>query len=648
MTNQFDVIVVGGGHAGIEAAYAAAKMGSKTLLLTLDADKVGSMPCNPSVGGLGKGHIVFEVSALGGLMPQLCSKTYLQARMLNTRKGPAVQGLRLQIDKYEYSKLARTYLENTPNLIIGPHMAVEVLWENETNNATLQQAQGERINASEQTVDAQSSKKITGVRCTDGSTFYAPSVVITTGTFMRGLVHVGRTRYKAGRRGEEASYGLSDSLAEAMGVTLGRLKTGTPPRILRQSLDFTQFEQQECEKLDYLFEFTPLPVTEKIACYVAYTNETTNDIITSNLHLSALYSGNIKGTGPRYCPSIEDKVGRFKDRASHHVFIEPEGANVDEIYPAGLSTSLPLDVQYQYIRSIKGMENAVIAKCGYAIEYDCIQPTNLTHTLEAKTVKGLFLAGQINGTTGYEEAAGQGIIAGINAHLHQAGKPPFILGRQESYIGVMIDDLITLGAEEPYRMFTSRAERRLLLRQDNVFMRLMPYGRQLGLIDDTLWAAFEAEKVVVEACVAYTKKLGTQSELFKTLHAIEYTEAVATAARAILEPYLDAQGLPVSALSSRALLCIHAEIKYEGYLAKEAQEVEKALRYQALTIPSDFVYDKVPGLNNELQSKLKQFLPATIAQAQLIPGMTPAAISILIFQIRISARDAENSNNYSN
>lgn len=646
MNNTFDVIVIGGGHAGVEAAYAAAKMGSKTLLLTLDIDKVASMPCNPSVGGLGKGHIVFEISALGGLMPQLCTKTYLQARMLNTRKGPAVQGLRLQIDKYAYSKLAKEYLLNTPNLTVGPHMAIELLTEAENPSihppspTAMSGTQGERGSNPFVVSDCDSNRiepqslKVIGVRTADDKTFYAPSVVVTTGTFMNGLVHVGRTRYKAGRRGEEASYGLSESIAEAMGVKLGRLKTGTPPRLLKESLDYTQFEKQESEPLQFLYEFGPVEVEEKIPCYITWTNQNTTDVIASNLGLSAMYSGNIKGVGPRYCPSIEDKVGRYPERNAHHVFIEPEGETIDEIYPAGLSTSLPLDVQYDYIRSIKGFENAVISKCGYAIEYDFIQPTNLTHTLQAKNVHGLFLAGQLNGTTGYEEAAGQGMMAGINAHLQTAGKEPFILSRTESYIGVMIDDLITLGADEPYRMFTSRAERRLLLRQDNVFIRLMPYGKKLGLISDELYEKFLAEKAVIEQSVAITKARGATSELFKTLHCIEFTQELQAKAKELLVQELIAKQLPVDALSGRALLSIHAEIKYDGYLQKEVLEAEKVLRYQELVIPEAFSYANIPGLSKELQAKLTFHKPKTIAQAQLIQGMTPAAISVLIFSCR--------------
>lgn len=610
MNNQFDVIVVGGGHAGIEAAYAAAKLGSKTLLLTLDNTKIAMMPCNPSLGGLGKGHIVFEVSALGGLMPQLATQTYLQARMLNTSKGPAVQGLRLQIDKYAYSKKAAEFLTQTPNLTIIQDMGIRLL-----------------TTAGTQTEAA-------GITTAAGVTYHAPCVIITAGTFLNGVIHIGRVRYQAGRRGEAAVYGLSESLAESLGVPYHRLKTGTPPRLIKESLDFSKFDQQPAQKLDHLYEFDPLDVQEHTPCFVTHTNEKTHEIIRANLHLSALYSGNIKGIGPRYCPSIEDKVGRYPDRTSHHVFIEPEGASINEVYPAGLSTSLPLEVQYAYIRSIKGFERAEIARCGYAIEYDAFQPNILKHTLESKMVSGLFLAGQINGTTGYEEAAGQGLVAGINAHLKHTSQQPFTLSRNESYIGVMIDDLVTLGTDEPYRMFTSRAERRLILRQDNVFLRLTPYARQLGMVDESFYEKFAQEKQIIETVVSYIKN-NRNTELARLMMSVEFTSNIQQQCHQIIEKIFNKTA---EQLSSRALMCIHAEIRYEGYLRKELSEVEKTKRYQELEISEKLDYTTISGLSKELQHKLHAYKPKTIAQAQLIPGMTPAAISILIFQTRQASK----------
>jgi tRNA uridine 5-carboxymethylaminomethyl modification enzyme len=663
MKQNYDVIVVGGGHAGVEAAHIASKMGSKTLLITLDSHKVATMPCNPSIGGLGKGHIVFEISALGGLMPQLCTKTYLQARMLNTSKGPAVQGLRLQIDKFAYSKAAIEYLSNTPKLDIFQGAAIEILTD---------------------IVDGK--KDVSGVRVASGEVFTTGCAIVTAGTFLNGVIHMGKTRYRAGQRGQEAVSGLSESISQSINAPILRLKTGTPPRILTSSIDFSKLERQPAQKLDYLYEFDELNVEEKYPCFIAKTNQTTHEIIRKNMHLSALYGGSISGIGPRYCPSIEDKIRKFPHQPSHHVFIEPEDSDGFESYPAGVSTSLPLEVQQQYIKSIVGLENAVITKSAYAIEYDFFQPNNLKHSLETKNVQGLFLAGQVIGTTGYEEAAGLGLIAGINASLKCKGQDPLILSRSESYIGVMIDDLITLGVDEPYRMFTSRAERRLILRQDNTFLRLMPYAKKLATVSDQLYNQFLKEKEIIEKSIEIIKK-SENNELFKLFHAIDFTEQVKTECRMKLEEKLKqreilnpAYALPWlrrgrqvqddpsirfvtqitqderaadpahgecarsaciepwrerHTLSSRAILCIHAEIRYCGYIEKENKEAEKMIKFAELKIPGSVVYKDMPGLTREIQQKLIKFKPETIAQAQLIPGMTPAAISILIFQARL-------------
>lgn len=590
---SYDVIVVGGGHAGLEAAYAAAKMGANTALISLDKNKLGLAPCNPSVGGVGKGHIVFEVSALGGLMPQLCTKTYLQARMLNTKKGPAVQGLRLQIDKEAYAAAASSIMQQTANLTIVEAMVDEVLVENGT---------------------------ITGIRCEDGTVLHAKTVVLTTGTFLNGLIHIGDVHYPAGRRDEKAATKLSNYLTK-LNLQMGRLKTGTPPRLDPSTIDFSVLERQEVTPLTHLFEFDPVNVTTKKDCFIAHTNETTHHIIRENLHKSAMYGGHIEGIGPRYCPSIEDKISRFASKSSHHIFVEPETEEYVEIYPSGISTSLPEDVQIAFINSIKGFENAVITKLGYAVEYDFVHPTQLTHALEVKTIAGLFLAGQINGTTGYEEAAGQGIIAGINAARKVQGKDAFVLARHESYIGIMIDDLVTLGVDEPYRMFTSRAEHRLMLRQDNAFLRLMPKGYELGLIDEQLYQSFLAEKEELETAIAAVEKQHRHAKIVQTLEE----------ERDMTEIITELVGYQVS---SRNILSLFAHFKYKEYIKREEQEVAKVAQYRTIAMPAFELVSKVSGLSTEMKQKIKKYSPSTIADAALISGMTPAALSLLILIAR--------------
>ncbi|MCL5436604.1 MAG: tRNA uridine-5-carboxymethylaminomethyl(34) synthesis enzyme MnmG [Candidatus Dependentiae bacterium] len=604
----YDVIVIGGGHAGIEAAYAAARMGVRTCLITLSKERIGLMPCNPSIGGIGKGHIVFEIAALGGLMPQLCTATYLQAKMLNTRKGPAVQGLRLQIDKEAYRNAAQRRLAETEYLTIVEGMVSRLLCEQTQANAKTKNF------------------ILHGVALACGTQYRAPTVVLTAGTFLNGVIHIGEESFPAGRRDEPAAVELAQFLRQ-LGIKTGRMKTGTPARLLRSSIDFSGMALDEANTPDYLFEFAPHTAVTRMPCYLTHTTPETHKIILESAHRSPIFSKRITGTPTRYCPSIEDKITRFAHKDAHHVFVEPESASNDIIYPNGISNSLPKDIQERMIQSIPGFERAVILQYAYGIEYDFFPPEQLHHTLELKEFPGLFFAGQVNGTTGYEEAAGQGIIAGINAALKVQGREPYVMSRNAGYIGIMVDDLVSSGVDEPYRMFTSRAERRLLLRQDNAFDRLSPQAFELGLIDREQCEKVLAERAAVVGTLAQFEATGMMkqfAQLISNNHPDQVKNEIAR--------------LGGGLLSRRSIETIYAEILYGPYKRRELREIEKSETYKNLKIPDTLRYKDMPGLSRELQEKLVRYAPATIAQAALIKGMTPATLSLLIFRVREMAR----------
>ncbi len=607
MKTEFDVAVIGGGHAGIEAAWLSSKIGARTLLVTMDKSKIGAMHCNPSVGGLGKGHLVFELSALGGLMPKMCSYTHLQARMLNTKKGPAVQGLRLQIDKKAYSELASKTICNAPGITVLEDEVIEVLTSFENFG-----------------------KRLVGIKTSSGKVVRLKSLVVATGTFLRGKIFIGPKEEDCTKVFNKTSSKLSESLECIMDVKLGRLRTGTPPRLAKRSVDFDKIDLQPSHEVDWLFEFEPKKSVTLENCFVTHTNEDTHRVIKDNLDSSALFSGSILAAGPRYCPAIEVKLVRFPDKNSHHIFVEPEVKDGDLIYPSGLSNALPFKVQEKFIRTIRGFENAEVVRPGFEIEYDFLQPTGLDNTLQSKQVSGLFFAGQINGTTGYEEAATQGAIAGINAALFASRKEPFVIQRWEGYIGVMIDDLVTLGVDEPYRMFTSRAERRLILRQDNAFARLMPKARSLGLIDDSLWEKFQAEESLVAKIWSFVdgSRFKRQS-LFKKFDVFALDDQLKEELTWRLISDLKLSEEERAVISGRLLARIHAMVRYDGYIGREEAEAQRMEKYASVKIPPDFDYYSVQGLRKELQDKLTKVAPKTIGQAMLIPGMTPAAISVL-------------------
>lgn len=627
---KFDCIVVGGGHAGTEAALACARMGAKTLLITHNIETLGMMSCNPAIGGIGKGHLVKEIDAMGGVMAKAADHAGIQFRVLNSRKGPAVRATRAQTCRALYRQFIRKALETQPNLS---------LFQQPVHDLILQEG------------------RCVGVKTQMGLCFYSTTVVLTVGTFLAGKIHIGQENYEGGRAGDAASMGLAGFFREH-GLRVGRLKTGTPPRIDGKSIDFSKLEEQPGDNPRPVFSFVGSQEEhpKQLSCFITHTNEKTHDIIRGNLNRSAMYSGNIEGVGPRYCPSIEDKVVRFADKTSHQIFVEPEGLFTHEFYPNGISTSLPFDVQIDFVRSMRGFENAHITRPGYAIEYDYFDPRDLKSTLETKAIEALFFAGQINGTTGYEEAAAQGLIAGVNAALMAQGKSQWSPARSEAYMGVLIDDLITHGTLEPYRMFTSRAEYRLLLREDNADLRLTPKARSLGLVGDDRWRLFESKLKHMHLLNEKLKNtwISPGSDIGKRL---KQELAVALTKETTLEgllkrPELDIEKLAsclpemmtvdwqeqdlrfADSLTEQIKMQVETQAKYAGYIEKQHQEIAKAARLEHTAIPSDFDYDRVSGLSAEVCEKLKRQKPETVAHASRISGVTPAAVSLLLVYIK--------------
>ncbi|WP_372858619.1 tRNA uridine-5-carboxymethylaminomethyl(34) synthesis enzyme MnmG [Pseudoalteromonas sp.] len=615
---NFDVIVVGGGHAGTEAALAAARMGMNTLLLTHNMDTLGQMSCNPAIGGIGKGHLVKEIDALGGAMAQAIDKGGIQFRTLNSSKGPAVRATRAQADRALYKAAIQNTLQNQENLKIFQQSCDDLIVEND---------------------------RVTGVVTQMGLRFSAPSVVLTVGTFLGGQIHIGLENFKGGRAGDPPSIALADRLRE-LPFRVDRLKTGTPPRIDARTVDFSKMQEQPGDTPTPVFSFMGKQSDhpQQIPCYITYTNEKTHDVIRKNLHRSPMYSGVIEGIGPRYCPSIEDKIVRFADKDKHQIFVEPEGLTSYELYPNGISTSLPFDVQLEIVQSITGFENAHICRPGYAIEYDFFDPRDLKQSLETKFIDGLFFAGQINGTTGYEEAGAQGLIAGMNAALQVQGKESWTPRRDEAYVGVLIDDLATLGTKEPYRMFTSRAEYRLLLREDNADIRLTEKGRELGLVDDERWQAFNEKMEVIAKEKQRIKDtwihkdhamVNKVNELLKTPLVREASlEELLRRPEVRYNDLMAIEGLGSEFTNQAALEQVEIHTKYAGYIARQQDEINKQLRHEETILPKEFDYKTVSGLSNEVVAKLIDARPDTIGQASRISGITPAAISLLLVYLK--------------
>lgn len=609
---EFDIIVVGAGHAGLEAALAGARMGFRVGLFTLNLDTIAQMSCNPAIGGLAKGHIVREIDALGGGMAKITDRAGIQFRILNKSKGPAVWSLRAQCDRVLYRLEARKALESEPNIII-------------------KQASIESLIVQD--------GRVRGVIDHLGIQYRAGAVILTTGTFLNGLIHIGFETMEAGRAGEFPSRGLSKALKD-LGFKMGRLKTGTPPRLDSRTIDFSILEPQYGDEPPPPFSYSTEKITNpQLPCYITYTNKRTHEIILKNLDRSPLYSGRIKGIGPRYCPSIEDKVVKFSDKERHQVFLEPEGYQTKEYYANGISTSLPYDVQLQLVRSIRGLKHAEIMRPGYAIEYDFVFPTQLKHSLETKLIEGLFLAGQINGTSGYEEAAGQGLIAGINAALKLKGREPLILGRDEAYIGVLIDDLVTKGTEEPYRMFTSRAEYRLLLRHDNADMRLTEKGWRVGLVSEEQYERFIKKKEIIEKELRRLRTTRVRPEVINPIFIEKGTSPVSeniSLEQALKRPeirYEDIRHLALAEdLTPEIAEAVEIEVKYEGYIKKHLELAERMKRLEHTPIPPDFDYTRLK-LSKEVLSKLLEVRPSNLGQASRIPGVTPASISFIMIEL---------------
>jgi len=617
---RYDVIVIGGGHAGTEAALASARTGSKTLLLTHNTDTVGVMSCNPAIGGIGKSHLVKEIDALGGAMAHATDRSGIQFRVLNNRKGPAVRATRAQADRQLYRAAIRNIVENQPNLDIFQAACNDLIMQGDGVGST-----------------------VCGVVTNTNMKIYGTCVVLTTGTFLGGVIHIGLDNHSGGRAGDPPSIALAQRLRE-MPFNVGRLKTGTPARIDARSVDFSAMQAQPGD--------TPLPVMsymghvsehpEQVNCYITHTNERTHEIIRANLDRSPMYAGVIEGIGPRYCPSIEDKIMRFADKTSHQIFVEPEGLNSNELYPNGISTSLPFDVQLDLIHSIKGFENAHITRPGYAIEYDYFNPQDLRHSLETKFVNNLYFAGQINGTTGYEEAGAQGLLAGLNAALRVQEKDAWTPRRDQSYIGVLVDDLITMGTKEPYRMFTSRAEYRLVLREDNADMRLTEIGRQLGVVDDKRWAAFSAKKEAIEKETERLKTTWVQAGSPESKKLVEF--GATDIAREYnlydllkrpelhYEQVASLKGEPID--NEQAAEQVEIQAKYYGYISRQLDEIEQSRRYENTKLPADLDYESLGGLSNEAKQKLREIQPETLGVASRISGVTPAAISQILIHLK--------------